>query len=104
MALEANDKPSNRMLRFALLFYTTRPKYLKQIRLGEPRYDLSGEQVGQVTEEDAQNAASALQKLKEKEKAQKAKPSKQAEKPKENTKEKVDFLKRPVLKLKKKAK
>ena len=66
-ALSLTDAPSKRLVRQALGFYVNSFGYLRSLAIGAPRIDLNGEQVGEVTEQEAQAAlAKIIEKYREK--------------------------------------
>ena len=101
---EQADKPSNRFLRFAIIFYASRPKYLKQIKTGEPRFDLFGEKAGDVSELEEQQAVEKMLAYKERKEAQKEKKKSADTKVALKEKQDDEIINRPILTIKKKAK
>lgn len=60
---------SARLIRRALACYVNLPRYMKSVRPGVQRVDLTGQPAGQVTEEEAQHAREQLQQLQARQKS-----------------------------------
>ena len=65
-ALNLADAPPKRLIRKALGFYANSPSYLSSLVAKASRIDLNGDQVGEVTEQEALNSLTKSRKHKEK--------------------------------------
>ncbi|WP_244995163.1 ProQ/FINO family protein [Cobetia amphilecti] len=64
-----NEPWDNKLVRRALAGYVHLPRYLKAVRAGTQRVDLSGQSVGAVTEDEARHARQQLDELTRQQKA-----------------------------------
>ena len=103
LALELPDKPAKTYLRHALAVHVNRAAYLKRLKRGVVRIDLSGNECGQVvTQEEADKAIEKIKTLHEHFKKKRLKEAGVDFSAETEAKSRVDAQGRVVLSLKKK--
>ncbi len=81
--LLADEKISKGKIKRALASYVRAPAYYRSLQAGAQRVDLTGEDAGEVTEQEAEHAKAMLKKIRDERNAR-AKEQKQVEKERRN--------------------